>query len=151
MTIAEDEDDYQIEWQKPRITALASPDRTFNSSSCLPSIVNGTPCYLNFTCFTDGPLTYKEHWTEFLKRCTISVFEVLILIPAMSHAAAKPFNACWTPDSEASKTKYLRKATDHDFFISLAELVHRAHENYENERRQNTPLPKNTNFRLTVE
>ena len=30
------------EWSKARTTALALPDRTFNSSSCLPSLVNAT-------------------------------------------------------------------------------------------------------------
>ena len=40
------------EWCKYRITSLALPDRTFNSSSCLPSLVNVTPRHLNLsTCF----------------------------------------------------------------------------------------------------
>ena len=35
-----------------------------------------------------------------------SNLEMLIFIPAMSHAAAKPFNIGWKPDSEdTSKTK----------------------------------------------
>ena len=83
------------EWCKARITALALPDQTSNSSSSLPSLVNATPRYLNFfTCFNDAPPTCREHWTGFLERCSTAVLEVLIFIPAMSHAATKPFNAC---------------------------------------------------------
>ena len=135
--------------------------------------MNATPRYPNFSiCFDDTPPTCREHWTGFLERCRSSVLEVLIFISAMSHAAAKPFNACWRPDSkEASKIKssvkssrlilYLPVVT----FIGLAELVHLVHVNYEKERWQNTPLPKtnthmkwlwlftictNTNFGLTV-
>ena len=89
------------EWCKARITALALPDRTSTSSSCLSSLVNAIPRYLNFfTCVNDTPSICREHWTEFLERCRFSVLEVLIFVPAMSHAAAKPFNACWRPDSE---------------------------------------------------
>ena len=58
----------------------------------LPSITREwNPRYLNF---------FREHWTRFLKRCSTLVLEVLIFIPAMSHAAAMPFNACWKPDSK---------------------------------------------------
>ena len=82
------------EWFKACITALALPDRTSNSSSCQPSLLNATPRYLNFsTCFNDTPPTCREHWTGFLERCEASVLEVLIFIPAMSHAAAKPFKS----------------------------------------------------------
>ena len=80
------------EWCKARITALALPDRTSNSSSCLPSLVNTSLRYLNFfNCFNDTPPTCREHWTEFLERRSTSVLEVLIFIPAMSHVAAKLF------------------------------------------------------------
>ena len=57
----------------------------------------------------------------------------------MSHAAAKPFNTCWRPDSEeASKTKSSAKkqstnlaSFDHDTLIGLAELVHPVYVNYD--------------------
>ena len=42
------------EWCKPRTTVIALPDRKFNSSSCLPSIVKATTRNLNvFVCFND--------------------------------------------------------------------------------------------------
>ena len=99
------------EWCEAHITALALPDRTSNSSSCLPSLVNVTPRYFNFsTCFNDTQPTCRKHWTGFLERCKTSVLEMLIFIPAISHAGARPFNACWRLDSEeASKTKLSAK------------------------------------------
>ena len=66
--------------------------------------------------------------------------EELIFIPAMSHATAKPFNACWRPDSEeACKTKSSAKSnrlnfasSDRDTLIGSAGLVHSVHvNNYE--------------------
>ena len=70
-------------------SALALPDRTFNSSSCLPSLVNVTPRYLYFsTRFHDTPTSCREHWTGFLERCKTSVLEVPIFVPAISHATA---------------------------------------------------------------
>ena len=100
------------EWCKVRITALALSDRTSNSWSCLLSLVIATPRYLKFsTSFNDTPPTCKKHCTGFLKRCRTSVLEVLIFISAMSHAAAKPFNAWWRPDfKETSKTKLSAKS-----------------------------------------
>ena len=69
------------EWCKARITALAFPDRTSISLFCLPSLVNATPRYLNFsTCFNDTPPTRREHWTRFLERCSTSIFEMLITL-----------------------------------------------------------------------
>ena len=54
--------------------------------------------------FNETTPTCREHCTE--KDGSTLVLEVLIFIPAMSQAAAKPFRACWSPDSEeASKTK----------------------------------------------
>ena len=101
------------EWCKARITALALPDRTSTSLSCIPSFVNATPRYLNFSiCFNDTPPTCREHWTGFLKRCRISVLKALIFIPAVSLAAAKLFHACWRPDSrETRKTKSSAKSS----------------------------------------
>ena len=97
------------DWCKARITALALPDRTSNSLSCLPSLANATPRYLNFsTCFNDTQPTCREHWNGFIERCNTSILEELIFIPAMSHTAAKPFSACWRP----AKLNYLRKATE---------------------------------------
>ena len=82
------------EWCKARMTALALRDRTSNSSSCLPSLVNATPRYLNFsTCFNDTPPICREYWTGFLEKYTTSVLEVLSFIPAMSHAPANSYAA----------------------------------------------------------
>ena len=94
-------------WCKARITALALPGQTSNSSSCLQSLVNATPRYLNFFhCFNYKSPACRQHWIRFVERCSTSVLEVLIFIPAMSHANAKSFNMCWRSDSEeASKTK----------------------------------------------
>ena len=131
------------EWCKARTTTLVLPDRTSNSSSCLSSLVNATPRYLNFsTCFNDTPPTCKRHWKGFLERCRTSVLEELNFIPARLHAAVKPFNACWRPGfEEASKTKSSAKKqpthfafSDCDILFDSAELVHPVHENYEKER-----------------
>ena len=47
---------------KARTTALALPDRTFNSSSCLASLVNVTSRYLNFSvCFNNTLQTCRGH------------------------------------------------------------------------------------------
>ena len=83
-----------------RITALALPDRTSNSSFGLLSLVNATPRYLNFTRFNDAQPTCREHWAEFLERCNNAIVEVLIFILTMSYAAAKSLNAFWRRDSE---------------------------------------------------
>ena len=100
------------EWCKACITALALSDQTFNSLSCIPLLVNAIPENSNFSIFFNGtPPTCRKHCTGFLERCSISLLAVLILVPAMSHAAAKPFNACWRPDLvEASKTKSSAKS-----------------------------------------
>ena len=97
-------DSYQfrtIKCCKACITVLTLSDRTSNSSSCLPSLVNATPRYSYVsTCFNGTSLTYRENLTKFLEGWCTSVLEVLIFIPAMSHAAAKTFNACWKSYSE---------------------------------------------------
>ena len=100
------------EWCKACTTALALRDQTCNSLSCLPSLVSTTPRYLKFsTCFNDTSPTCRKHWTGFFKRYRTSVLEVLIFILAMSHAAAKPFNVCWSLDSDkARKTKLSAKS-----------------------------------------
>ena len=55
----------------------------------------------------------KKHWTRFLKKCSISVLEVLIFIPPILQTYNKAFNPCWWPDlEEGSKLNHLRKATD---------------------------------------
>ena len=101
------------EWCKARITALALPNQTSNSSSCLPTLVNATPRYLNFsTCFNNTPPTCRKYWTGFLKKYGTSVLEVLIFIPAILHASAKAFNTCWRPDfNAASETKLSAKSS----------------------------------------
>ena len=136
------------EWCKARITALALLDRTSNSSSYLLLLVNVTPRYLNFSiCFNDTPPTCREHWTGFFERCRTSVLEVLIFIPAMSHAAANAvFEARFR---ESQKNWFICKkqpanfaSSDCDTLIGSPELVNPVHVNYEKERWQNTLLPK---------
>ena len=102
------------EWCKARITALTLPDRTCNSSSCLPLLVNATPWYLNFSiCFNDTPPTCREHRTEFLERCRTSVLEVLTFILAMSHAAANHLMRIEGQiPKKPAKRNFLRKAAD---------------------------------------
>ena len=48
------------EWCKARITALALPERTFNFLSCLSSLVNATPRYLNFSTSFNDTLPSRE-------------------------------------------------------------------------------------------
>ena len=51
------------------IAALALPDGTSISSSCLPSLVNTAPRYLNIcTCFKNAPPTCRKHWSGFLEK-----------------------------------------------------------------------------------
>ena len=73
-------------WCKAHITALALPNQTPNSSSCLP---------------------------------------LLIFVPAMSHAAAKPFDACWRPDSEEEASKTLLSAKNNGLVLHLPTVTHR--------------------------
>ena len=68
-----------------RITALAFPMRISNSLFCLPSLVNETPRYLNFSdCFSGTPSIWREHCFGCLDRHIVSVFVVLVFIPAGS-------------------------------------------------------------------
>ena len=70
-----------------------------------PKILNSS------TCFNDTPPACREHGTGFLGKCITSVLKVLIFIPAIIHAAGKPLNTCWRPDTnEASKTKSFAKS-----------------------------------------
>ena len=70
-----------------RITALAFPMRISNSLFCLPSLVNETPRYLNFSdCFSGTPSICREHCFGCLDRHMVSVFVELIFIPATEHA-----------------------------------------------------------------
>ena len=86
---------------KARITALALPIRVSSSLSYLPSLVNATPRYLNFsTWFSVAPFTCNTYWSGFLERWNTSVLVVLIFIPAVLHASAKLFNARWRSDFE---------------------------------------------------
>ena len=82
------------EWCKTRITTLALPDRTSNFLSFLPSLVNVTPRYLNFSIrFSNIPPTCKESWTK--NDVVTKFWKCQFFVPAMSHAAVKPFNVCW--------------------------------------------------------
>ena len=90
-----------------RITALAFPMRISSSLFCLRSLVNETPRYLNFSdCFSDTPSTWTEHCAGFLDRHLVSVFVVLIFIPAAQQAFENLSRACWRPFwVESSSTK----------------------------------------------
>ena len=69
------------------ITALAFPMRICNSLFCLPSLVNETPRYLHFSdCFRGTPPILREHCFGYLDWHMVSVFVVLIFIPAAEHA-----------------------------------------------------------------
>ena len=81
-----------------RITALAFPMQIFDSLFCLPSLVNETPSYLNFSdCFSGTPSIWKEHCFGCLDRHMVSVFVALIFIPATEHASENLSRACWRP------------------------------------------------------
>ena len=101
------------EWCKARITALALPDRTSNSLFCLLSLVISTPRYLNFsTCFHDTLPTCREHGQDFSKD-VVSQFWKFSFIPAMSHAAAKPFMRVGGQiQRKPAILNHLRKAAD---------------------------------------
>ena len=80
------------------ITALAFPMRISNSLFCLPSLVNETPRYLNFSdCFSGTPSIWREHCFGCLDRHMVSVFVELIFIPATEHASENLSRACWRP------------------------------------------------------
>ena len=81
-----------------RITELAFPMRISNSLFCLPSLVNETPRYLNFSdCFSGTPSIWREHCYGCLDRHMVSVFVKLIFISATEHASENPSRACWRP------------------------------------------------------
>ena len=131
-------------WCKARITALALLDRTSNSLSCLSSLAETTPMFLNLFFYVNvNPPTCRKHWKRFLERWSTSVLEVMIFITAMSQAVAKPFNACWRPDSEkASKTISSAKnnqptnlaSSDRDTLIGSADLIHPVQVNCKKEK-----------------
>ena len=80
------------------ITALAFPMRISNWLFCLPSIVKKTPRYLNFSgCFSGTLSIWREHCFGCLDRHMVSVFVVLIFIPATEHASENLSRACWRP------------------------------------------------------
>ena len=81
-----------------RITALAFPMPTSISLFHLPLLVNETPRYLNFSdCFNGTPSIWKEHCFGCQNRHKVSVFVVLIFIPAIEHASKNLSRACWRP------------------------------------------------------
>ena len=81
-----------------RITALAFPMRVSNSLFRLLSLVNKTPRNLNFSdCFSGTPSIWREHCFGCLDRHMVSVFVVLIFVPATEHASENLSRACWRP------------------------------------------------------
>ena len=81
-----------------RITSLAFPMRMSILLFCLPSFVNETPRYLSFSdCFSGTPSIWREHCFGCLDRRMVSVFVVLIFIPATEHASENLSRACWIP------------------------------------------------------
>ena len=81
-----------------RITALAFPMRISHSLFCLSPLVNETPRYFNFSkCFSGTPPIWREHCFGCLDRHMVSVFVVLIFIPATEHTSVNLSRACWRP------------------------------------------------------
>ena len=79
-----------------RISALAFPMRISNMQFCLPSLVNETPMYLNFSdCFSGTPPFWRELCFGRLDRHMVSVFAALIFISATEHASENLSRACW--------------------------------------------------------
>ena len=72
--------------------------RISNLLFCLPSLVNETLRYLNFSdCFSGTPSIWREHCFGCLDRHMVYVFVVLIFIPATEHASENLSRACWRP------------------------------------------------------
>ena len=64
--------------------------------------------YLNFSdCFSGTPSIWREHCFGCLDRHMVSVFVVLIFIPATEHAFENLSRACWRPFwvTESSSTR----------------------------------------------
>ena len=108
-----------------RITALAFPMRIFNSLFCLPSLVNETRGYLNFShCFSGTPSIWREHCFGCLDRhMLVSVFAAQIFIPATQHASEYLSRACWRPfwvesSSTRSSANYRRCTVQSPIFTS---------------------------------
>ena len=107
-----------------RITALAFPMRISNSLFCLPPLVNETPRYLNFSyCFSRTPSIWIEHCFGCLDRLMVSVFVVLIFIPATEHASENLSRACWRPfwveSSSTRSSANNRRCTVHSPIFTL--------------------------------
>ena len=124
-------------WSR-RITALAFPMRISNSLFCLPPLVNETPKYLNFSdCFSGTPPIWREHCFGSLHRHMISVFVVLIFIPAKEYASENLLRACripfWVESSSTISSANNRRCTvqlrvfappQDSLFSSLAVVPH---------------------------
>ena len=93
------------EWCKAHIRELDLPNQTSNFLSCLPSLLNATKRYRNFsTCFNDP--NCRAHSTRFLKRCRYLSFGNACFHSSNDICSCKPPNAYWRRDlDEASKTK----------------------------------------------
>ena len=79
-----------------RITALAFPMQISKSLFYLPSLVNETPRYLNFSdCFSSTPSIWREHCFGCQDRHMVSVFVVLVFNLASEHASENLSRACW--------------------------------------------------------
>ena len=112
-----------------RITALAFPMRISKSLFCLPSLVNETPRYLNFSdCFSGTPSIWREHCFGSLDRHMVSVFVELIFIPATEHASENLSRACWRPfwvesSSTRSSANYRRCTVHSPIFTPPQDLL----------------------------
>jgi len=84
------------------------PNPCFHLPSRLPSRMNSTRKYLNFsTCCSIFPLTCNTHWFGYLDWHNTSVFLVLISILAWSQASENGWSACWRPwweDASSNKS-----------------------------------------------
>ncbi|TWW73494.1 hypothetical protein D4764_15G0008880 [Takifugu flavidus] len=96
------------------ITADAAPIRLSIFCSILPSLVNKTPRYLNSSTWGRiSSLTRRRHSTYFQLRTMASDLEVLIFIPAASHAAANRSSDRWRSQADdANRTTSSAKSRD---------------------------------------
>ena len=97
---------------KSRRTTFALPVSVSIPLFRLPSLENTNPRSFNAsTCFNVFLLTCRKHCFECLKKHNTSIFLDLIFVPAWSHAAESPSNACWRLcwDDSRMQCKFVRK------------------------------------------
>ena len=114
------------EYCKAPITSLALLIRVSSSLSCLPSLVNATPRYLNNKCLLQCCSIHLQHALirVFERRSAgASVLAVLIFIPAVSHASTKLFNARRRADA-VEKSRSNSSANSRRLILQLPIVTH---------------------------